>query len=57
MEESSGGQGGEGDQVMWGLAGHVENIALDSERTGVSYRTSSKRVMLCDMLFKDCSSP
>lgn len=34
MEESSGGQGGDGDQVMWGLAGHFENIALDSERTG-----------------------
>lgn len=33
MEESSGGQGDDGDQVMWGLAGHFKNIALDSERT------------------------
>lgn len=33
VEESSGGQGDDGDQVMWGLAGHFKNIALDSERT------------------------
>lgn len=31
MEESSGGQGGDRDQIMRGLAGHFKNSALDSE--------------------------